>query len=346
MTSPALTLGSFLLAFSPSLTLLFTIVFQKPQLVILAVCSAFGYLISALGSSLVWLALSSLSSSLGGVSSGSTSSWGTLLALAVPSVTCQMIVRCWFVKIYFRVEDVIRRSVAKHEEETANDNNNSTSHAETNALQLQLNDLSCSLASGSGYSLLHALFLYGTLLASESSEDAAGGAYGGGGSTGHGGTLYQESCGIMPSLVNGALVAGMFGVLDVIWMCGVFYGMRRRNMYGNGGRRRRMQSLMEGLGFVKGGLDDSLSGGNAALGFVAITHLAAALVLAPNAYEDGCKISLPLLGLVLLFVGIVFVRGVKGHFLPEDQRRRIYGMREGGGDDDGFVMRGSSHHVE
>ncbi len=118
---------------------------------------------------------------------------------------------------------MIRRSVAKHEEETLaaaaayanngtgnyddeNDNNNNDfqqqqqqQYAETNALQLQLNDLSCSLASGCGYALLHSLFLYGTLVASESGEANSydgGGAYaGGGGSTGHGGTLYQESCG-------------------------------------------------------------------------------------------------------------------------------------------------------
>ncbi len=132
-----------------------------------------------------------------------------------------MILRCSFVLGYFKVEHVIRRSVAKHEEETLvaaaaytnngtgndeNDNNNDSQqqrqqqqHAETNALQLQLNDLSCSLASGCGYALLHSLFLYGTLVASESGEANSydeGGAYvGGGGSTGHGGTLYQESCG-------------------------------------------------------------------------------------------------------------------------------------------------------
>ena len=148
------------------------------------------------------------------------SSIGTLLALAIPGVLCQMFIRCYFVRGYFKVEAVIRKSVAKHEEETlsaeadnnasSNNGNNSNgnahngssnggdSHAETNALQLQLNDFSCSLASGGGYALLHSLFLYGTLLASESGEanNYNEGAYaGGGGSTGHGGTLYQDSCG-------------------------------------------------------------------------------------------------------------------------------------------------------
>lgn len=225
MTSPSLTIGSILLAFSPTLSLLFLLIFQKPQLVILAVCSAFAYLISALASSIIWLILDAIGGAIstndGGDGYGGI---GTLLALAIPGVICQIIIRCLFVRGYFRVESVIRRSVAKHEEETlaaqaatngsstsaytnggassangTTSNDGSDSHAETNALQLQLNDLSCSLASGCGYALLHSLFLYGTLLASESGESNSyneGGSYGGGGgSTGSGGTLYQESCG-------------------------------------------------------------------------------------------------------------------------------------------------------
>ena len=52
------------------------------------------------------------------------------------------------------MDEVIRGSVARHktEEQAAIPND---AHAETNALQLQLNDLSCSLASGCGHSLLH-----------------------------------------------------------------------------------------------------------------------------------------------------------------------------------------------
>lgn len=214
MTSPSLIFGAILLAFSPTFSLLFFIIFPKPQLVILAVCAAFAYLLSALLSSLLWLIITKAT---GGMIVNS--SIGTLLSLAIPGVISQMILRCTFVLGYFRVEHVIRRSVAKHEEETLaaaayangggsdnddDDNNDSQQqqqqqHAETNALQLQLNDLSCSLASGCGYAMLHSLFLYGTLIASESGEANSydgGGAYaGGGGSTGHGGTLYQESCG-------------------------------------------------------------------------------------------------------------------------------------------------------
>lgn len=254
------------------------------------------------------------------------------------------------------MEAVIRRSVAKHEEETiaaaaatGNSNNSinggevSDSHAETNALQLQLNDLSCSLASGCGYALLHSLFLYGTLLASESGEANSynEGVYaGGGGSTGHGGTLYQESCGGIPSLINGALIAGMFSILDVMWMMLCFFGMRRRssssplnnsntttNNSSSASASGTMQAFLQGL--TCQGLSDSPSGGNAAICLVTITHLTASLVLAPNGYEDGCKISLPLLGGVVIWVGLVLRRATKGHFLPEDQRRRIQGMQLG-----------------
>ena len=311
--------------------------------------------------------------------SGVGSIVGALLALTIPSVLIQCVVRMQFVKLYFSVEDVIRKSVAKHEAETTssmdndddNNNNNDSNngntggggeqHAETNALQLQLNDHSCSLASGTGYALLHTLFLFGTLLASESHEGSnyygnySGGYYGGGGgSTGHGGTLYQYSCGgVMPSLVNGALVGMMFSVLDVFWMMLTFFGMRRRRRPcmttttrgGRGGRMGRIMScIWDGLSFWKG-MDDTPQGGNAALGLVVISHLLASLVLAPNGtMEDGCKISLPLLGCVVILVAMLFSFGVKGHFLPMDQRARIQELRLGGGGGGGNSA--SSFHVD
>lgn len=232
MTSPSLTIGTALLAFSPTLTLFFLIILPKPQLTILSVVSAFAYLISALGSSLFWLLFNAIFQfTSNNNNNNTTGSIGALLALTVPSVIVQHVVRVQFVKLYFSVEDVIRKSVAKHEaeESDANNttNNNNNNNAESNALQLQLNDTSTSLASGTGYALLHLLFLFGTLLASESHEGSlyygnlqnTGGYYGGGGgSTGHGGTLYQASCGSVPSLVNGALVGMMFSILDVCWM--------------------------------------------------------------------------------------------------------------------------------
>merc|ERR1719375_422246 len=181
MTAPSLTLGCILLGFSPTASLLFMVVLRKPQLLILAVCSAFAYLLSALLSSTVWLVTSSIAGAVGGGSTA-TSGVGTAISIAVPGVACQMLLRCLFVRAYFRVEKVIRGSVEKHERETreaaaassgggaGNSAADEGAHAETDALQLQLNDTSCGLASGCGYALLHSLLLYGTLLASESGE--------------------------------------------------------------------------------------------------------------------------------------------------------------------------------
>ncbi|KAL7430460.1 hypothetical protein ACHAXM_002192 [Skeletonema potamos] len=378
MTSPSLTIGTSLLAFSPTLTLFFVILLPKPQLVILSVVAAFAYLLSAFGSSLVWLIFNAIFQF---TTKDATSSIGSLLALTVPSVLIQCVVRMQFVKLYFNVEDVIRKSVAKHEAETTtttyrgggggnNDNAAATQerrgeeeqqqHSETNALQLQLNDLTCSLASGTGYALLHTLFLFGTLLSSQAHESTnyygninnSGGYYGGGGgSTGHGGTLYQYSCGnIMPSLVNGALVGMMFSTLDVFWMMLTFFGMRRRRQrqldYPSSSIGSRVLAVVhDGLSFWTG-IDDSIHGGNAALGLVLFSHLLASLVLAPNGVmEDGCMISLPCLGGVVVLVSILFFRGVKGHFLPMDQRTRIQELRllgSGGGGDGG----GASYHVD
>lgn len=237
----------------------------------------------------------------------------------------QFLVRAMFVKVYFKVENVIHKSVARHEAENAN-REDGEEHAETNALQLQLNDLSCSLASGAGYAFLHSLFLYGTLLASESSNQY---------STGHerDGTLYQSSCSL-PSLVHGALIAGMFSILDVIWMMCAFYGMRRRSLYNCG---TVASSIRDGFSFLCG-LPDSVKGGNASLGMVLITHLGASLAMSPNMKEDGCKVSLSLLGCIVVLTGVLFARGVKGHYLPVDQRRRIEEMGSDG-------LR-NEHHVD
>ena len=160
----------------------------------------------------------------------------------------------------------------------------------------------------------------------------------------------------MPSLINGALIACMFSILDVMWMMLCFFGMRRRAQHGDngssplnddaamptshrGGTGMVMQSLVPGL--TCRGLPDTATGGNAALLIVTITHLAASLVLAPNGGEDGCKISLPLLGVIVLWVGLM-LRGLtsKGHFLPEDQLRRIQGMQLG------LRHVDQGHHVE
>lgn len=134
-----------------------------------------------------------------------------------------------------------------------------------------------------------------------------------------------------------------------------FFGMRRRSLYGGHGNDNNNNNMhnpyngratasnmttwklsqwkriaLESLTFLSPkGLSDSLSGGNAALGLVFYSHLLASLVLAPNGLmeRDGCRISLPCLAGVVVLVGVLFKTGVKGHFLPEDQRRRILGLK-------------------
>lgn len=424
MTSPTLIIGSILIAYSPTFSLLLLLISSKPQLLILAICAAFAYLLSALASSLAWLIITKLS--IIGSSTNSTSSIGTVLTLSVTGVTCQMVLRCLFIYGYFNIETVIRRSVCKHEEEevhAANNNNaeaaaghytstinngsnnntatdgtttttttasgattnsgsndehpptnNDTSTtsttvvSETEALQLQLNDLSCSLASGVGYAILHSLFLYGTLLASEAGEsnssyNDAGSYVGGGGSTGYGGTLYQNSCTYIPSVLHGAIIAMCFSILDVAWMMLSFYGMRRiiviilqqqhnngtnnnnhhhrsfpsRTRRGGRGGREVGRILLQTLtcqGFDNNDIDNSSTssssnGGYTALLFVTITHLLASLVLTFNSYTNGCVISLPCLAGVVLWVITVLGNIVrKNQFLPVDQQSRIMTMRQ------------------
>ena len=88
MTSPTLIFGAILLAFSPTIFLLLHIIFPKPQLVILAVCAAFAYLLSALCSSLIWLITSAIFGSDhggGGGGSGGVGFWVNACTGELPS---------------------------------------------------------------------------------------------------------------------------------------------------------------------------------------------------------------------------------------------------------------------
>ena len=86
--------------------------------------------------------------------------------------------------------------------------------SETAQLRLELNDVSAGLAAGVGFGFMHTVMLYGTLLAAENSRM---------------GTLYQDSCTVMPSIFNSAIMAFLFGILDICWMFATFYGVRRFN---------------------------------------------------------------------------------------------------------------------
>eukprot|EP00562_Extubocellulus_spinifer_P024131 CAMPEP_0178674186 /NCGR_PEP_ID=MMETSP0698-20121128/34734_1 /TAXON_ID=265572 /ORGANISM="Extubocellulus spinifer, Strain CCMP396" /LENGTH=408 /DNA_ID=CAMNT_0020318313 /DNA_START=40 /DNA_END=1266 /DNA_ORIENTATION=+ len=390
MTTAALTFGCAFLAFSPPLALLFLLTYSKANLIIVVTTSAFAYLLSTVLSSLFWLPVpSSLQSN--------------PYVLIFPSIVFQFVARAAFVWLYHRVEHSVERSVRRHERVegrnraaaagggSSNSNNNGDNadgdnadgdnadgdnadgdnadgdnadgdnadggdsdndgepQADSAKLRLELNDWSSALAAGTGFGGMHSFFLYGTLLASES---------------GNLGTLYQPSCEIMPSLVNSAIMAYMFGILDVFWMLFTFYGMRRRRDAGtfeSDGGLQPLSSSSSSAGAAAGVgassnsrgppgragstvsfADDAMGGssgignlapyqlgndkrgGNVGLILVLLSHCAAALSTVPNSTDNGCVVALPCLAVVLLVTALVFKVTCSGHYLPTAQRRRLW----------------------
>lgn len=279
MTAAALSWGCAFLAFGPTATLLFLLAYQKAQLVIVATVSAFAYLISALGASLLWYLID-------------LTGWNHVLPILLPGLIFSFLGRCAFVAIYHKVERVIEVSIARHEQHT-------DEFQETAKLRLELNDWACGLAAGTGFGFMHAVLLYGTLLASES---------------GNVGTLYQPSCPQMPSLVLSALNTFFFSILDVVWMLLTFYGMRQRSLkLAPDGAPRRWGALLE----------RSRKGGHQALGIVLFTHTYAAFSTAANNAEGGCTLSLSLIGSITVVTVLLFWGGVSRIYLPANQQRRV-----------------------
>ncbi len=272
-------------------------------------------------------------------------------------------------KIYLKVEAVIEKSIQNHEMEEyernqmrsrSRSNNSSTGRnkaddeeeeeeeknddtaaaaegtevSESSLLRLELNDLSCSIAAGIGFGGMHTVLLYGTLLASE------GGRLNG--------TLYQPSCAIMPSLMNSAIMAFWFSILDIVWMMVAFYGVRMwenhlqyklsqtsGNQNGNANANANANlvqnhtvftayntgaAIMNEWSFGKGRVS-----GKSALLFMVASHLLASCATTLNIIipANGCIVSLPLLAVVT--VGIIATCWVylKDSFLPEGQKQRI-----------------------
>lgn len=241
------------------------------------------------------------------------------------SVISQAFFRCAFVYCYHKVEAVIEKSIERHEQQSLPPlqsqtssavSNNSSAHdlSETTKLKLELNDASAGIAAGVGFGFFHTVMLYGTLLASENSRT---------------GTLYQDSCTIMPSIFNSALMAFCFGVLDLVWMPLTFYGMRRlkdsnsrrsqSNVFGSNSRNEDTRQVQDWM-FQR----DEL-GGKAALALVLLSHFAAAFATLPNQIMavNGCVLALPLLGLITVITVLAFWYFCKDHYLPREQRQRI-----------------------
>lgn len=329
MTNALLSLGCTLIAFSPSFTLLILFAYPKAQLIIVVTTSAFFYLLSSLAASIFNIPLLLLNKSNGGADD--PSKWNAFYVIPI-SILSQFVFRCAFVKVYHKVESVIEDSIQSHEKEemerremvgasrrrsrnqqnqtgsgTENDqedqqdqqHSSSTDEpmSESSLLRLELNEISCSIASGVGFATMHTILLYGTLLASENNRVE--------------GTLYQISCSVMPSLIQSALMAFWFSILDIVWMMVTFYGMRM--YYSNSGNNNQWS-------FGKNRV-----GGKAALSFVLITHLIASLSTSLNVIipANGCIVSLPLLSVVSVGIVTLAWAYLKESFLPESQRLRI-----------------------
>lgn len=292
MTSIALTLGSALLAFGPFLSFFFMVVYHKAQLVIIVTTAAFFFLLSALGASLVWWFFYIIG--LDG-----------LVAILLPGVLSQFLFRCSFVALYHKVEKVVRITLEK-EDARGNNNQNNMDDADDDydenwtaaaKLRLQLNDASCGVAAGIGFGGMHAIMLYGTLLASES---------------GNVGVLYQDSCPGIPSLAQSAVYALCFSVMDIFWMLLTFFGMRRRLLYHRG---REFEDNIRGFGAYFG---NSRNGGNLALLFVLVSHLGSSMVTVASSFGRGCMFSMPVLCGITLFTAYTFWAGTGRIYMPPE----------------------------
>jgi len=148
--------------------------------------------------------------------------------------------------------------------------------SESAMVRLELNDWSCGIASGVGFGGMHAIMLYGTLLASES---------------GNLGTLYQPSCPAIPSLLLSAINAFLFSILDIILMLLTFYGTRLRR-------------TSDSTSFFPNEVNPQKS--ESILFLTVCFHLCAASMTAFNFMEKGCYFSLPLISLVVFVCAIFF----------------------------------------
>lgn len=266
------------------MSLLFIVAYRKAQLIIVVTTAAFAFLLSALAASLIWFLFD-----LVGIGKNA-------YVILFPSVIFQFLFRCGFVVLYHKVEKVIQVSIRNHEEQATRRGQQVSDPAvsESARLRLELNDWACALAAGTGFGGMHAILLYGTLLASES---------------GNRGTLYQPSCPGIPALVLSAVHAFLFTILDVLWMLFTFFGMRRGRMGESTSSR--------GFGAMFGN-----GGGNKALIVVLLSHVCATVATIPNNFKNGCHVSVPVLTAVTIVTGLVFWAGVSGIYLPANQSRR------------------------
>mmetsp|Transcript_4980 Transcript_4980/g.12390 ORF Transcript_4980/g.12390 Transcript_4980/m.12390 type:complete len:329 (+) Transcript_4980:94-1080(+) len=313
MTNIALSLGAALIAFGPLMAVFSSIVYSKAQLVIVVTSAAFFFLLSTVVASMFWWVFHFV---------------GMLGPLAgiVPGVLAQFAFRCWFVAVYHRVEKAIQQSLENQEmeneppvpsnesvrqsgnrpglnQQTQATEGNKSHWTEIAKLRLELNDAACGIAAGVGFGGMHAVLLYGTLLASEMTNNI--------------GVLYQDSCPAMPSLAVSAMYCFCFSILDVFWMLMTFFGMRRRRMY-HRGERPPPHVVREYEGKAGAYLGNTREGGNLALLSVLATHFVTSIFTTADFFNSGCVVSLPATGAMVLVVAYWFYAGMGKIYMPPE----------------------------
>eukprot|EP00531_Pseudo-nitzschia_arenysensis_P018858 CAMPEP_0116141816 /NCGR_PEP_ID=MMETSP0329-20121206/14577_1 /TAXON_ID=697910 /ORGANISM="Pseudo-nitzschia arenysensis, Strain B593" /LENGTH=334 /DNA_ID=CAMNT_0003637011 /DNA_START=103 /DNA_END=1107 /DNA_ORIENTATION=- len=290
----ALFFGSAAIGLAPFVCFFFQIIFPKPQLLIVSITAAFFYLVAASSAAVCWYILDPVIG-LGGA-------WAAI----IPGVFFQFIFRSLFAHTYIKVETVIEASIAKSEEDRQDndgneneDENNSGDEIQAAKNRLALNDVACGLAAGVGFGGMHAILMFGSLLASETFDS---------------GVLYQPSCPKVPSLTVSSLNTFCFFFLDVFWMLFTFFGMRRRILFPRGGGALTdINPLSRPFGSYYG---NTRMGGNNALLTCLITHSVAAGFTTFNAFQFGCVFSMTLLPLMTLVVAYLYWSGISKIYLP------------------------------
>lgn len=155
--------GSILVGFGPLAALFFVVVAKRAQLVILALSGAFVWLVAILVTATLWQIIPPLKTS---------------LSATVPvGVVVQEAFRLLFFYLYTRTELAVKRVT-------------------TSSHQLPLNDITSSLAGGVGFSVMHALLMFGSLVGS---------------STGSRGAAFSASCESILLVFGRHLHAGAHG---------------------------------------------------------------------------------------------------------------------------------------
>ncbi|TDH65362.1 hypothetical protein CCR75_002997 [Bremia lactucae] len=173
--------GCILVGFGPLAAVFFTIIAKRAQLVIISLSGAFVWLIAILVTATLWQIIPALKTS---------------LSATVPvGVVVQEAFRVLFFYLYTRTELAVKRVT-------------------TSSHQLPLNDVTSSLAGGVGFSLMHALLMFGSLMGS---------------STGLRGAAFSNSCPAIPLVFSAALSTLALTALDVSLMVLAFDGYRKRS---------------------------------------------------------------------------------------------------------------------